>query len=310
MKKLMILISASVISACSQAPPGADVPLDLAREYANALYNQQLYFQAATEYERLLNLYPMDNAARANINYTIANIYYENLNSYSSALAHYLKIKHVYKESGLIDDVNKRVVACLERLGRSASAAAMLKETTSIRPDDSPFEPLPGDTVAVVGGTVVTLGDLNQYYSYYRNTLPQEEREQEPTPQDKISFLRDYVKSEVLYNSAVMQQLDNDEDVARISFLQKKQLMIQKLIENQINNKISVSDDEIRNFYNENKDKLEITVGGVNKQPSIDEARDDIYQILFMQKSRREQDELTDRLIETQNARIFVNNVK
>jgi len=299
-----------VITACSQTHPGAEVPLDRAREYASALYNQQLYWQAVDEYENILDRYSMGQDIRANLNYQIANIYFEKIGDIPHALSYYLKIRHLYQESSLMDDVNKRVVACLERLGKSTAAAEYLKESAEAAGSDSPIASLPGDTLAVIGETVLTTGDFDRLFDYFWTSLPEDQRKEDPTREQKLAFLRDYVKSETLYNSAKRQRLDMDKEVVEVAYLQKKQLMIQKLLENEVNSKIKVEDAEIKNFYNENKDKLSTTVDGKKKQLSLSEAREYIRQLLVSQKARELQDELTDRLIESQNAKIFADKIQ
>jgi len=310
MKKVLLLSLAGLLFACSQTQPGAEAPLENARAYANALYNQQLHWLAVAEYEKILDKYKMDDKNRANITFTIANINFEDIRNYASALSYYLKIKYLYDDEDLREEVNKRIVACLERLGKSSAAAAYLKETTSLKGEESPLQSLPGDTVAVVGSTVITPADLNRLFRYYRSSLTEEERKKEPTEDDKIEFLLNYVKSEALYNSAVMQRIDEDPEIVEITYLRKKQLVVNKLLQNEVHNKIKISDEEIKVFYNENKSILTITEKGKKKTPSLDEARDDIRQIIYMQKSQKLQDELTDRLIEAQKARVFSDRIK
>ena len=276
------------------------------REYANALYNQKLYVQAVSEYIHLLEWYKLDTNLRANITYTVGNIYFDQLEDYRSALSFFLKIKYLFRESALVEDANKRIIACLERLGRSVDAAAVLRETTALTESSSLFERLPGDTVAIIAERVLTSGDLDRLFSYYFNSLPPEQRSEEPTRDEKLAFLRDYIKSEVLYNSALRQNLDQKRDVIEVAYLQKKNLIIDKLLEIEVYNKVTVENSEIERYYQENKDKLTArTPDGKLKKLSLQEARDVIYRLLFMQKAKKLNDELTDRLIEAQNARIY-----
>jgi len=82
-------------------------------------------------------------------------------------MAYYLKVKHVFPESNLVDNVNKKIVECLERLQRSADAKQALDEATSLE-DGSARESRPGTVVARIGDRDITSGDLE----YHIGQLP------------------------------------------------------------------------------------------------------------------------------------------
>ncbi|MFC1477102.1 tol-pal system YbgF family protein [candidate division KSB1 bacterium] len=310
MKKLLALILVGAVFACSESRPGADIPLDRSRDYAVALYNQKLFPQAISEYSRILETYSLSDEERAKYNYRIGNIYFENLGDYTNAMTYYLKIRSLFPESSIIDEVDKRYVASLERLGKSKEAAAVLKQTTSLKDEGTPLMQLEGDTLATVGGTVITSGDFERLFTYFWNSQPPEVRKEEPTREQKITFLRDYVKGEALYNSAKLQQLDQAKEVIEVAYLQKKQLMVQKYLEKEVNSTIVVTEEEIKKFYEENKSKLTIEKDGKQVNPTLQEAHDDIEQLIFMQEAQQKQAELTDKLIEAQNAKLFIDKIK
>ncbi|HDZ12663.1 MAG TPA: hypothetical protein ENH53_10680, partial [Bacteroidetes bacterium] len=128
----ILLLGTAFAAGCSKKQSQRNP--DKVREYANALYNQQLYPQAIQEYQHYLNTYNISQGEQANITYTIANIYFDRLHDYQNALANYLKIKQFYPESNLQKEVNKKIVASLERLRRSEDAQQVLNETTSLNP--------------------------------------------------------------------------------------------------------------------------------------------------------------------------------
>ena len=130
---MVAIIGIALCTACStgkkNAVDGAKV-----REYAADLMNRALFKQAVNEYERYLNDYSVDETEQANITFIVANTYFDRLKNYEEALAAYLKIKHLYPESKLIEQVNKRIIACLERLDRSTDAQQALDETVQADP--------------------------------------------------------------------------------------------------------------------------------------------------------------------------------
>ncbi|MFC1492511.1 hypothetical protein ACFL6O_01025 [candidate division KSB1 bacterium] len=307
---ILIISLGSYLVSCTQSGPAANIPIERQREYANVLFNQQLYRQAVNEYRIILDNYNVDNKTRSNINYTIANIYFDNVGDYVSALTYYLKVKHLFQESDLSEEIDKKIVACLERMGRMQAAASMLREAASLKGEKSEVEHLPGDTVAIVAGEAITLGDLDRLYNYFvvsQNIDP----DQQGTKEHKLAFLREYIRSEVLYNSAKRGNLDEDQDVVELAFLQKKQIMIDKLLQKEIYEIIKISDAELQQYYNENKDKFtERTESGSLKKLTFAEAKETVYQLVFMQKASQMQTLLVDDLIDAQKASMYPDKIK
>jgi len=79
MKKLMYLVPALILISCSQYDPSAGVSEERQRDYASALFNQKLYIQSINEYVKLLENYDLNDDLRANINYIVGNIFFENV---------------------------------------------------------------------------------------------------------------------------------------------------------------------------------------------------------------------------------------
>ncbi|MFC1554254.1 tol-pal system YbgF family protein [candidate division KSB1 bacterium] len=314
MKLSVIVLLTALLFSCSQYQPGSDISMEKQSLYASALLNQKLYRQSLVEFEKLLRWYKLDESKRANVNYTMGDIYFTNLSDYQNALAHFLKIKHVFDDSKLMDETNKKIIACLERLGRYSEASQVLKESTGLgetMSEDSPFERVPGDTVAVIDGFVYTSGELDNLFSYYYNALPEDQKGDGPTRDMKINFIRDYIRTEVLYNSAKKQNLDQDQQVLEVAFLQKKTLMVEKLIRNGMEQVIQVAESEIVEYYEANKDKIvETKEDGTQVPATFEAAHNTIHNIIYTQKVQSYKEQLTDRLIQEQNAQIFAEKIK
>ena len=84
---------------------------DELREYAGDLVNRALYEQAIESYKRYLDEFDIAPREQANINYIIADTYFDRVKDYENALAYYLKVKHLYPETSLMEEVNKKIVA-------------------------------------------------------------------------------------------------------------------------------------------------------------------------------------------------------
>ncbi|MDZ7372753.1 MAG: hypothetical protein ONB23_02170 [candidate division KSB1 bacterium] len=228
----LVLTAAAFLGACTSSSK-APVPKEQWRAYANELYNRQLFPQAIEAYREYLRLYPVSAAEHANITFTIGEIYFDRLHDYENALAEYVKIKRLFPQTEVVREAETRIVECLDRLQRPADARQALWESTGLDTSQVP-QHRPGVVVARIGNREITQGDLD----FELNRLPPSLRERIRTREDKLRFLREYVATEILYRDAARQGLDRDRDVMEGAVQAKKQLMVQKLIEREIADKI------------------------------------------------------------------------
>lgn len=289
---------------CAQGPHGGG---DRVREYANALYNRELYTQAVEEYQRYLDIFNVDDNKQANVNFIIGNIYFERLHDYENAMAYYLKVKHVFPESELVGQADRQIVACLERLQRSIEAKQALDEATSLNPDDID-KPRPGDVVAKIGMREITSGDL----SFHINQLPEYIQSQLKDRKAKLEFLKQYVATELFYDAAKRQNLDKDKDVIEGTYQAKKSLMVQKYLENEIAGEIDIKPDEVKLYYEANKDRYteKDDKGNVKRQKPFQEVQQQVAQDLAQERQQKAYEQLLDRMVEAEDVRIFDDMVK
>lgn len=162
MRKIYMLLLAGLImlTAGCDKPSEPNLSKEKARNYANELYNRQLFIQSAEEYIRYVNAYDLDDNEQANISYTIGDIYFERLKDYENALTFYIRAKYFNPKEELKRSIDKKVVACLERLERPEDAQQTLKESTSLEPDKIQKK-RPGAVVAVIGRREITQGDID-----------------------------------------------------------------------------------------------------------------------------------------------------
>lgn len=279
---------------------------DRMREYANALYNRQLYEQAVEVYDHYLAEYSIEEKEQANVNYIIGNIYFERLYDYRNALAFYEKVKHLYPESSLQEDVNKKIVACLERLEQSEDAAQVLKETTSL--DESHVvKNRPGAIVARIGSREITMGDLN----FELGQMPASVRDQFKSKERKIEFLKEYIATELLYDSAKREGLDTDKDVVEGAFQAKKNFMVRKLLQKRIAEKVDIQPNDVELYYKANKDKYveRDEDGNVTREKPFQEVQQQVAQDLYAERYREEYSQLIQRMMIAEDVRILEDQV-
>ena len=295
------IIALLVLLGCAQqSQPSIDG--DKVREYANALYNRELYEQAVKEYQRYLDLYDVEEPQQANINFIIGNIYFDRLHDYENAMAYYLKVKHVYPESDVLPQVDKQIVACLERLQRSADAKQALDEATSFEPDAVPASH-PGTTIAKIGDREITSGDLK----YHIGQLPEYIQSQLKDKKAKVEFLQQFVATELFYDAAKRKALDKDKDVVEGTFQAKKSLMVQKYLQDEIARQIQMKPEDVELYYKANKEKYaeKDDKGNVKHQKAFNEVRQEAAEDLLREKQQKAYEELVRRMMTAEKVEIY-----
>jgi len=280
---------------------------DKVREYANALYNRELYTQAIQEYQRYLDLYHVDIQQQANINFVIGNVYFERLYDYENAMAYYLKVKHIFPESNIMPQVDKRIIACLERLQRSADAKQALDEATSLEPE-SLEESRPGTVLARIGKREITSGDLKHRIGQLPDYLQSQMNDAEP----KLEFLRQFVATELFYDAAKRKDLERNKEVIEGTFQAKKSLMVQKYLQQEIAQQINIENEDIELYYKANQDKYaeKDDQGNVKRQKPFNEVRKEVAEDLLREKQQKAYEELLQRMMRAEKVEIYDDLVK
>ncbi|MBN1541956.1 hypothetical protein JW992_07390 [candidate division KSB1 bacterium] len=300
---LILLLIAS--TGCRQEST-LNVHPDKVREYAGDLVNRQLYFQAIEQYEYYLKNFSVEPREQANVIYIISNTYFDRLKDYENALSGYLKIKHFYPDTPLMEEVNKRIVACLERLERSADAQQALQEAVHLD-QQQVKKKRPGAVVAQIGKRDVTLGDLE----FEINQLPPSVRDQFNSPEQKLEFLREYVATELLYDTAKRSGLDNDAEVIEGAFQAKRALMVRKLLQERVSAKVEIKEEDIELYYQAHKDDFaeKDKNGVVVREKSLEQVRQQVQEALYRERYARAYRDLIDRMVLAENVQFFPDRV-
>jgi len=306
----IFLLLIPVLLSCSKEKSTNKISVDKKREFANALFNRRLYRQAIEEYKELLQYYNLDKNLEANINYMIGDIYFERLNDYEQALSYYMKVKHLYPESRLVNDSNKKIIQCLERLDRAVDAQQALKEATNLNPDES--EDYPGDVIAEIGDRKITSGYLDHLIQQNMESMPENLKPKKINKQQKLSFLREYIIVELLYNSAKRRGLDKDKDIIEGAFQAKKFLMANKVKEQEFKDKINITEKDLKNYYENHKEEFaeKDDQGNIKEQKTFGEVKEQVYQRVLAEKQTEIMDDLVSRLMDAQEVKIYTDKVK
>jgi len=294
------------LSACTEAEK-PKIDADKKINLAHTFLNNELFEAAIQEYEEYLENYTVSKTKQANIYYQIANIYFERLHDYNKALENYLRIKYLYPESEIQSDVGKRIVNCLERLERSQDAQRILEKETALKPEIV-AESKPGEVLATLGDRKITQGDLD----FEINQLPPYLKSQFTTREQKLAFLRQYLAEILLYDSAKRKNLDQDKEIIEGTFRAKKQLMAQKVLQEEIEKLVDINQADVEIYYKANKEKYteKDDDGKVTRQKSFQEVGQQVTQDLFMEKQQEAYQQLLERLMKAEKVTVYENKVK
>ncbi len=302
---VVLLIAAAVLSGCSGGR--SKVEGEKVREFANALYNRELYSQAIQEYTRYLDLYTPDDKEQANIQFVIGNIYFERLHDYENAMASYLKVKHLHPESDLMPQVDKQVVQCLERLRRSTDAKQALDEATSLEPSALP-KSRPGEVVARIGDRTITSGDLQ----FQIGQLPDYVKSGFGDRKGKVEFLHQYVATELFFDAAKRKGLNQDKDVVEGTFQAQKSLMVQKYLEQEVADQVKITPEDVELYYKGNMERYaeKDKSGKVTRQKPLDEVRKQAAEDLLRERQQKALNELVERMMRTEKVELYDDRVQ
>ncbi len=239
----------SIAGSVAVKTGGDGIDARIYRDLGNKLKSEKMYDQAISAYERYLAVASADNQTKSNIFYLIGDLHFEKYR-YEEAIAAYYMADIMGPSELIRNDLNIKIVNCLERLGRGFSAEYALKSRTSV--DLSARKEKPeGTIVAQYGDTYVSMRDLDEHLE----KLPEEQRKEYRDPQKKFQFLQQYLSTELLARKATKMGYDRDADVMEQLDAVKKQLMIQKMVQAQFKDKVKVEPEDVRLYYDANKYK-------------------------------------------------------
>jgi len=287
---LLILAAQAFLIVRSLSRGEAEADIDKMQEYAHALADNRLYSQAIAEYDRILETGKLSEKKSANLNYLVGKIYMERLSDYENAAARFLRAKLLKPEEHLERELSLKLVECYERLGRSFDAQRELERETST--SEKPGTP-GGKVVARIGKREVTLSELEEQIS----RLPDFAQKETNTRERRLEFLKQYVGAELLYDSALRKGYDKDPEVLKGLEDVKKQLLVQKIFQEEVYSKIEVSDSDAELYYQAHEDEFE--------GKSFGEVKELARLKLQQERSQEEFDKLIARLMKAEKVEIF-----
>ena len=227
--------------AISEAAGGLSV--DQLRQYALYLEEKKLPREAIGAYEAFLDKAALENDVRAKLCYSVAKLAVDS-EQYEKALAYLYEAEMLAPESDLKDDINKKVVLCLDKLGRPVDLRRELRERTAVK-----------QTAADVGSDEVVLAEFagqvitNRDLDLEIEKLPPSVRESVDTPEKRGELLKNMVAERLLLDKALRLELDKDPEIQKRLAEQRDGLIVRKLIDDEVRAKVHVTPEDAERFY-------------------------------------------------------------
>jgi hypothetical protein len=246
-----------------EAGPAGGLSLEQQKRLALYLEEKQLPNRAIDAYTDYLERASLDNAARAKVCYSIAKLALDT-EHYEQALASLYEAEMLDPASDLKPEIDRKIVLCLDKLGRAVDLKRELRRRTDIK--RSPEDLEPGEVVlAEFAGQVITDRDLELEIE----KLPAAAQDAMAGPDKKVDLLRNIVAERLLLDKAHRLELDKDPEIQEQLAAQRDAMIVRKLIGDEVRAKVVVSPEDVQRFYKAESDRFTqpaaatVTVGTV-----------------------------------------------
>jgi len=267
------------------------------KRLAGELADNNLYKASIEEYSTILADRSLDTDTRAGVNYLIAKIYFENLRDYENAAAHYVRARSLNPDGSFYDEAGKKLIACLEKMGRIVDAKRELDKSVNIDSVQAAHE----------GGTMIAkIGEMPIYLSQVDDelqNLPPELQKQFLGREGKLAYVQQYIATELMYRAALREGMEDDPEIAKKQEMLRKQLLVEKYAVDKVLPQINIDTTDLKNYYVANKDsKFE--------GKAYDEIKSNVLMAYQQEKAQQAFSEYVAKLSAAENVRIFEENIR
>ena len=277
------------------SPRENTMSFEQAKRYVSKLANSELYSQAVDELERILENYRLTDKEAGSILYQIGTISADHLHDPSRALAAFIRFQELYPNSPLKDDVDRKVIAQLDKMGRSKQAQNMLEKAVTLGKPIA--EAKPSRVVARIGDRAITSDEVEQAIA----DLPSDMADRMGDPQMKSRFLHDYVGEQLLYGAAIRAGYDKRPEIIDRFESAQKNIVVAAYFKDRIADRIDIKPSDVDVYY-------QIHKADFGNKP-LDQVRRQVEKSLRAQKMSESQRDLFDELMETEKVQLFPENL-
>lgn len=249
---------------------GGSLPAQKLEKLALRLEEQSLSTAAALAWKDYLAEASPGNDESAGVWYRIGKLYQDG-GEYEMALDAYYRSESIARLESIESDISLRVSECLERLGRFAALRSELEARTAFDPG---VETPGAEVLAEIGNRKITRSDLeamierqvDAQLSQLAGSLPPDQLKAQKEKLldevlkegEQLKWLESLVAQELLYRRAMEDRIYDTESYRSLAREMERQLLIQKLLEKEYADKVSVTEDEVRAYYEANREKFGI----------------------------------------------------
>jgi parvulin-like peptidyl-prolyl isomerase len=165
---------------------------------------------------------------------------------YEKALSWFYRVEIADPETTLKADVGSKIINCLERTGKYHAAEYALSKRAS---HEKESRQKGGKVAAEIAGEKIYLEDINDAL----DSMPEWIRKQFEGKEKKTEFLKKYVADELFYRKAIKLEYDKDPEVRRKLANIEKELLVNKVLEEEFKDKIKIEEDDLQNFFEAHK---------------------------------------------------------
>lgn len=262
-----VLAVGAVLYLRSTTPAGGSA--ERHRELAAKLQAAGALDEASAHYERYLAAADLAPEAAARIAYSLGSTYLEQ-GRFQKALRWFYEAE-LWGPTELSDELGRKIVHTLERLGRHHAAQAALTERTRLdasESDDvrrSPADPV----IARIGSEEIYRSEVERAL----DELPPELAQSIRSPADREAFARQFVAEELLWRKARKMEYDRDADVLRRHEAALRQLAVARLVEDEVVGKVEIDESDLRNFFEANRGRYQEAAGDTSEPIEFDGVR-------------------------------------
>ncbi|MFH1415493.1 MAG: peptidylprolyl isomerase [Elusimicrobiota bacterium] len=267
------------------------------REYASKLKADGLTVQAMRAFEEYLDKSNADAKTRCNIYYSLGEMFLHS-DRYEDALSYFYKAEISDPGTELKKDIGTYIVTCLEKMGKSLDAEYQLESRAALQ-GEKKYKKGAGEVVARIGSRDITMGEINEEIEKLPAWMREEYTKNESK---KLEFLQQYVSSELLYGKGSKLGYARDPQVRDEVESFSRQLVVQKVIENEVTGKINIDPDDVKNYYEANKVKYKDESGKIK---SFEDAKYSVTLDYRMEKSQKLAQDLLADILNSKDVDIY-----
>ncbi|MGA1824120.1 MAG: hypothetical protein ACMUIP_05595 [bacterium] len=217
------------------------------RAVANKLKSVGLMKESAAAYEVYISNADLTPQERSGMAYTIAQIYMD-AKLYEKALEWFYQVEISYPETDLKSKISSNIITCLEKLGHHTAAEYALEARAS-RQQTHDTEGKGGRVIARIGTDEITLNEINEAFEDLPKFMKAEIKKEE--------FAKAYIADQLFYREGAKLGFEQDPEIRRKTERLRKQLIINKVKEKEIESQIRVDPDDVKNYFEANKIKYQ-----------------------------------------------------